>query len=169
MRSIQLENRRLGPLLVRLLGERSLVTAPLVQNVQSGDSLIYSDLGGIESGKQVLLALRLGFGVQNLTTRQAGVHVRDAFLVSREVRLVPLFELLGLWEQLVKFGIDDLGNLLGKRLGKAFERLAEAKQLKVESRVGGIDRMSGYKALDGKEVLVYKRISMRVLSKSVSN
>lgn len=169
IKSVQLEDRRFRPLLAGLLSVSSLITAPLVQNVQGSDSLVDGDLGGIEGSKQVLLALQLGFRVQKLTARQAGLHVGNAALVSREVRLVPLFELLGLWEQLVKFGIDNLGNLLGKRLCKALKRLAEAKQLKVEGRVGGIDRIGSHKTLDGKDVLVYNNISMRAPSNSLPN
>jgi hypothetical protein len=61
---------------------------------------------------------------------------------------------LRLGKNLVEFGIDSLRDLLGQRLGQTIESLAEAKQLEVESGVGGVDGMSGCEALDGKEVLV---------------
>jgi hypothetical protein len=71
------------------------------------------------------------------------MHVGDAVLVGGKERLVPLLKLLGLWEHLLKLGVDNFGNRSGKRLRKSVESLAELKKLDVESRVGRVDGMCG--------------------------
>lgn len=60
-------------------------------------------------------------------------------LVRGQEGVVELLKLLGLGQQLVKLGIDDLGDLGVKGLGEGVEGLAETQQLQVESRVGGVD------------------------------
>jgi hypothetical protein len=75
-------------------------------------------------------------------------------LVGSKERLVPLVELLGLREELLKLCVDDLGNWSGERLGEAVEGLAEFEELEVERRVGRVDRMCSRKALQGQQVLV---------------
>lgn len=67
----------------------------------------------------------------------------DTVLVGSEERLVPLVELLGLGEELLKLCVDNFGNRSGERLGEAVEGLAEFKELEVERRVGGVDGMCG--------------------------
>jgi len=80
--------------------------------------------------------------------------VRDAVLVVGQERLVEFLKILGLWEQLVEFSIDNLGSLGRERLRGAVKGLAESNELKVEGGVGGVDSVSGSEALQGKQVLV---------------
>lgn len=154
VKSVQVEDRRFGPFLARLLGEGSLVTGPLVQKIEGGDGLVNGDIGRVEGSQEVLLTLCLRVRLQELTGGKSGLDVSDAVLVVGQERLVEFLKLLGLREELLEFGVNNLGSLGGERLGEAIKGLAESDELKVEGGVGRVDSMSGLEALQGEQMLV---------------
>lgn len=155
---VEAEDRRLGPLAACLLNISRLcgvVASPLAQELQACQGSVDGDVLGVEGGDEVLFTLGLGVGLQELAAGQAGLLVGDALLVGREEGVVPFLEVLALGEQGLELGVDDLGYLGRKWLGKAIQGLAESENLDMKGGVGCVDGVGRGEALESKCVLAW--------------
>ena len=152
------EQGRVGPLASSLFGVGRLgrlVTSPFAQQIETGKGGLEGDEVGIEGRREILLVLRLRVRLQKLPACQTGLRLRDAVLVRGKEGVVPFLQILGLGEQSLKFGVDDLCYLRSKRLGEAVQSFPEPEELNVKRRVGRINRMGGGQALEGKREFVW--------------